>query len=198
MKHCGRCGQSKPLDDFWKDSGQPDGRDKICAQCRRGGTLSRVEPPPTRVCSKCGQEKPIAKFKRTRKRADGRETICAFCRAPHRNKDGRGYQRQKELVRRRRRDVRKQYKLALIEMLGGKCKKCGLPPSDEYPVDCFDFHHQGDKEEVLNKLLNNMTGWDRMVEEASKCILFCALCHRQHHALIDEEEERKRREVPLP
>lgn len=71
-------------------------------------------------------------------------------------------------------------KLQLIEMFGGKCEKCGYDKN----IAAFDFHHKDGFEknfEIKIQLLNWKSD-DDILEEALKCMLLCANCHRELHA----------------
>lgn len=35
MKRCARCGEEKPLDDFWRETARLDGRRSYCKSCSR-------------------------------------------------------------------------------------------------------------------------------------------------------------------
>jgi hypothetical protein len=73
-------------------------------------------------------------------------------------------------------------KVALVNQLGGKCFRC----KRKYPTAVFDFHHRDPKEKkfsVSNEVNNK--GWKELIEEAKKCDLLCANCHRKEH--IKEE-----------
>lgn len=70
-------------------------------------------------------------------------------------------------------------KLKLIEMFGGKCEKCGYDKN----IAAFDFHHRDGYEknfEIKVQQLNYRTD-DIILEEALKCMLLCANCHRELH-----------------
>lgn len=69
-------------------------------------------------------------------------------------------------------------KLALIELLGGKCHSC----KQTYPLPVFDFHHRDPitKSFEVSKQLDNRT-MIVLKEEALKCDLLCANCHRIQH-----------------
>jgi len=74
---------------------------------------------------------------------------------------------------------RQNIKLKLIEILGGKCKGCG----NVYHHAAFDFHHldPSKKEFSITEKIQNLP-FEDLVEEAKKCILLCANCHRIEHA----------------
>lgn len=67
-------------------------------------------------------------------------------------------------------------RLKYIELLGGKCEKCGYDD-----VSGLDFHHQDPsiKEWGISYLLNKTD--KRIEEEIKKCILLCSNCHRKIH-----------------
>ena len=69
-------------------------------------------------------------------------------------------------------------KIALIEFLGGKCKKCGTSchPS------AFHFHHEDPsiKQFAWNQLRKQST--EKVLNEIKKCVLICANCHAVEHS----------------
>ena len=73
------------------------------------------------------------------------------------------------------REWRKILKLKLIEMLGGKCQKCGY---NKY-FGALDFHHKtGEKEKVWEWRTKKFI--DKI--KADKIQLLCSNCHREIHA----------------
>lgn len=72
---------------------------------------------------------------------------------------------------------RKEKLAALVEFLGNKCNCCG----NSYPLCVYDFHHK----EPTTKLFTIGEQMGRSLkalkEEASKCVLLCANCHRVVH-----------------
>ena len=70
-------------------------------------------------------------------------------------------------------------KLRLVELKGGKCKCCGF--NQHYSA--LEFHHLDPNEKEFNLTRTNY-GWDKLVEEVSKCVLLCSNCHRMIHAGI--------------
>jgi len=90
--------------------------------------------------------------------------------------DKRYYENNKEKVYNRKMERRKKLKGELVEIFGGKCSKCGYNKC----IDALDFHHEGNKEESISKLINNNSR-EKILKEAKKCILLCANCHRELH-----------------
>jgi len=76
---------------------------------------------------------------------------------------------------RKRRRERKQ---RLVEQRGGRCEDCGYSKS----VAALEFHHRdaGTKDFGLGDFNGS---WERLLQEAAKCDLLCANCHRLRHAL---------------
>ncbi len=64
-----------------------------------------------------------------------------------------------------------------IEHLGDKCADCGKT----YPAPCYDFHHKDEKEVCVSILIRNNRKLETILNEASKCELLCANCHRLRH-----------------
>jgi hypothetical protein len=70
-------------------------------------------------------------------------------------------------------------KRKLIAELGGKCRGCG----GVFHPAAFDFHHvdPAKKDFALTDKIARLS-FSQLLEEANKCILLCANCHRIHHA----------------
>lgn len=58
----------------------------------------------------------------------------------------------------------------LIEMLGGKCVRCGA-------TEDLEFDHIDPSTKVFAVMAGLSRAWDALVEEASKCQLLCKPCH---------------------
>lgn len=70
-------------------------------------------------------------------------------------------------------------KLFAVNLLGNKCRECGLDVSIEN-LACFDFHHKDDNKDFnISKYSNR--GWNVVKEEVLKCELLCSNCHRIKH-----------------
>ena len=86
-------------------------------------------------------------------------------------------QRNKKLISEKQKQVRKNKLVSLINLLGNKCNKCGL----SYPSIVYDFHHRNPEDKSFT--IGECMGYklETLMEEAQKCDLLCANCHRIIH-----------------
>ena len=87
---------------------------------------------------------------------------------PRRNKD------QRNEYMRRRRDKRKDI---LVEMHGDKCMDCG----NTFHKCAYDFHHLNEFEKKFEIAPALDRNWEKLLEEANKCVMICSNCHRVRH-----------------
>lgn len=72
-------------------------------------------------------------------------------------------------------EFRKRIKTALVEAFGGHCQVCG----EKHPEFVFDFHHLNPSDKSFNISSTTTTrAKSAYAEEAKKCIMVCANCHR--------------------
>lgn len=70
---------------------------------------------------------------------------------------------------------RRRRKEKLVVSFGGRCHDCGVA----YPPFMFDFDHRDPKRKSFNIGNNGSTlSWAKTIEEAAKCDMVCANCHR--------------------
>lgn len=114
-----------------------------------------------RYCKNCNKEF-IAKRKN--------HIYCEFC----------GKKRKTEAVNKRRQKVSMHIK----HYLGGKCIVCGYDRCDA----ALEAHHLDPSQKKFGLSTRGLTrSIEESLEEASKCVLLCANCHREFHAgLIDK------------
>jgi ribosomal protein L44E len=107
--------------------------------------------------------------------------------------------RRREQYRRSLRKRRRKRKLDLIAAYGGRCVDCGYSTCPE----ALQFHHRdaSTKEFGLGTFNGSLA---RLMEEATKCDLVCANCHRIRHArevavsrhrIVELRRETKRRAI---
>jgi hypothetical protein len=78
---------------------------------------------------------------------------------------------------------RKKIKAMAVQYKGGKCVLCGYDKC----VDALDFHHLDPKQKNFGLGLGGLTrSWERVKQEADKCVLICANCHREIHAGVTQ------------
>ena len=76
------------------------------------------------------------------------------------------------------RELTQQRKRELVAYKGGKCERC----EEEYHPNVFDFHHHDHTKKKFTVSQNNMQrSWNNLLNEADKCHLLCANCHREVH-----------------
>lgn len=97
-KACRDCGETKPVTDFWKRAGSPDGRAYYCKPCfklrnaestmRRAAREGRERafpkqreelPDGFRRCADCGELKRLEEFPRSRAESSGHIYYCGPC-----------------------------------------------------------------------------------------------------------------------
>lgn len=121
----------------------------------------------TKMCNKCNQVKTIVGFN---KKGNSTQSYCKECtRAQIREhyRNNKQYYVDKS-------ERRKQELQALIRQLKAvPCCDCG----NEYPYYVMDFDHLSDKEFLVSRMAK-LGNKRKILEEASKCDVVCANCHR--------------------
>jgi 5-methylcytosine-specific restriction endonuclease McrA len=75
---------------------------------------------------------------------------------------------------------RQRQKQKAVELLGGKCCKCGY----DRCIAALEVHHINPEEkEFAFSVTGNTRSWSKVLAEINKCELLCANCHREHHYL---------------
>lgn len=101
---------------------------------------------------------------------------CEAIASDKKQADARRQARQKQTYQLYQKTRRKERKQKLVEMFGGKCVKCGYDRS----IKALDFHHISRAGKSFNlSCLGYTCSWERLLEEAKKCELLCANCHRE-------------------
>lgn len=95
-KQCSRCGETKNVTEFYRDSRAKSGRAASCKTCRtkenreyrernREAIKARqhaynAKRTPRKTCTKCYETKPKTQFAKDRRKQDGLSPICKKCR----------------------------------------------------------------------------------------------------------------------
>lgn len=126
-------------------------------------------------CSKCGETKPTSEFSRLAKSRDGRHYHCKVCynarhRAWHNAADNVGLKR--EYAARGRNRTRE----LLYTLKNVACADCKV----KYIPYAMDFDHRPGEEKAFNlsEAISKRFSIERILNEAAKCDVVCATCHR--------------------
>ena len=80
----------------------------------------------------------------------------------------------------------KAMKKRIVELMGGKCEKCGYNKC----LDALEFHHKDPSQKEFQICSSGgCASFERTLEEAKKCQLLCANCHREEHWRQRQEQK---------
>lgn len=80
---------------------------------------------------------------------------------------------ERQHVKRRKLEIKKWFKEYKNKL---KCSKC----PENYSA-CLDFHHKGNKDMLIPKMVAEGYSIKRILIEIAKCEVLCANCHRKKH-----------------
>ena len=93
--------------------------------------------------------------------------------------DKRKYADRAEYLKQAVTKRRRKLKQLIVEYKGGKCIICGYNRS----AWAFDLHHVDGSLKEFGLSVRGLThSWEKLKQEADKCVLVCANCHREIHA----------------
>ena len=75
---------------------------------------------------------------------------------------------------------RKVVKQKAVELLGGKCSRCGYNKC----ISALHFHHIDPASKEFGISDGVTRAWNRVVEELRKCVLLCANCHAEQEEFL--------------
>ena len=80
----------------------------------------------------------------------------------------------------------KAMKKRIVEMMGGQCEICGYNKC----LDALEFHHKDpSKKDFQICCTGGCPSFERLLEEAKKCQLLCANCHREEHWRLRQKDK---------
>lgn len=129
-----------------------------------------------RACTKCGVVKPMEEFGWKDRTRGKRHTVCKTCTAVRSSKwYYENQERQKENVKLNNQSYREQAREFVFAYLSAHpCVSCG----ETDPV-VLEFHHRGDKDNEVSRLMGRGASLDALKAEIAKCDVVCANCHRR-------------------
>lgn len=107
--------------------------------------------------------------------------VDLFHKGKRRSKETGGYSRDCRVCSLARKSSRtRQYKLAMMYLLGESCACCGYKQN----VSPLQFHHvegQDTKQGSISDMTANRKLRDQILDEIDKCCLLCSNCHSSFH-----------------
>lgn len=126
----------------------------------------------TKQCSKCKLIIPIHGFySRGGNQSHLLSSHCRFCRL----KKMVGKPKNPIVVTKQRFTRQRRHKKIIVEMLGGKCIRCGYNRC----IAALDFDHIDPSIKIFEVGSHSNYSLKRLIPEAMKCQLLCANCHRE-------------------
>lgn len=148
-----------------------------CPRCRGTGVMKRRRPEDYLVAlkEKAPHLHPVEPYRSMNAPLKVR---CDRCKQTYSRSARHHLDRECSGCVRKKTRTRNQKLAYLIEKAGGECAACGY---NDHP-NALDFHHRHPKQRRFGLTLSNMgKEWDTLVEEARRCVLLCANCHRTLH-----------------
>lgn len=100
---------------------------------------------------------------------------------PQKRIEKRTYRDRAEYLKKAVAKRRQKLKVMVIEYKGGKCIVCGY----KNYVGALDLHHVDGSTKEFGLSMQGLTrSWEKTKNEADKCVLLCANCHREVHGGI--------------
>lgn len=188
MKRCPKCGEAKPLSGFNVDNRKKSGVQSRCRPCQTADKQDyRRRNPMTPEQKQREYEAHIRYRDRNREMLRQKDRDRSLNDETYRKIRLRGNQRSLE----KRHERSRCFSEAKSER---GCFFCG-----ERESCALDLHHVNPEEKDFP--VGNMFGsknWTRVIEEAAKCVVLCANCHRKHHdGLLDVPADAPRLVLPV-
>lgn len=200
-KICPKCKALKPADEFYKNTGRPDGLSSYCKPCQIGDASSRYTKHPRwkapdgmKKCYRCKEIKPLDDFGANRSTHDGYQGYCKGCAVAtvtaSRHKDPTSHRqanqnwRQKNITHHA--DINAKWKYGVphgtydkmfLEQ-SGVCAICKLPSHNGHRLHIDHCHDTGKVRDLLCTSCNNGIGRFRHKKE----LLLEAAAYLERHA----------------
>jgi len=137
----------------------------------------------TRICSMCGVKKDIEKFRLRNRFSSRRQSYCTECGS----KMGKNWyeenkERHVENVMENTRNARVVARKFVYQYLLTHPCEGTLPDGTacgESDPTVLEFHHVGEKDKEVGRMIAQGYGVEALAAEISQCIVLCANCHRR-------------------
>jgi 5-methylcytosine-specific restriction endonuclease McrA len=127
-----------------------------------------------KICTKCKEEKMFTAFCKQSKSKDGYQPACKDCMAiSYNNSRNKKKDHYLSVARLRRNQIQKQ-------VSDWKTERGCLLCSETFGP-CLELHHTNPKEKEGDPSLFANQSFEAFLQEAAKCVILCANCHRKVH-----------------
>lgn len=138
-----------------------------------------------KLCKSCGIEKEETEFYKDNRKNCKTEYRC-YCKKCDCKYTTKWIIDNKNKDTIKKRIQRYNIKKRIVDYFGGKCSICGY---DKY-LCSLDFHHLDPKIKEF-AITRRMLKFEKILEEAKKCILVCKNCHNEIHHKQEEEKTKE-------
>jgi len=127
-------------------------------------------------CSMCGEKKDIEEFRLRNRFTTRRQSYCTECGSKMgKNWYAENKQRHVEHVMENTKNARVLARKFVYQyLLTHPCTTCG-----EADPTVLEFHHVGEKDKEVGRMIAQGYGVEALAAEISQCIVLCANCHRR-------------------
>jgi len=159
MKRCTKCGEEKPLEDFYVCRREKSGYSSRCKTCesvrKKCMYAKRKANPPLPViskkCSRCGKEKPASEFYTSMSTVSGLSSHCKICVSVS-SKDRYNLNKTRETSLQRMYGITVEDYDTLLKEQSGKCAVCGSENPGRHDAKNFAIDHDHDTGKIRGLL----------------------------------------------
>lgn len=142
-----------------------------------------------KTCTLCKKALPLDAFNKKKRNKDGLQNVCRVC---NQEKSRLYYKNNKEKhlkVIRQNRDRYADRNARIVEQLK---LEFGCAFCQESETCCLEFHHLGNKDRSVSRLVKGGWSWETVAKEINKCVCVCRNCHAKIHTglLVTNEDQR--------
>lgn len=128
-----------------------------------------------KTCSRCKEDKPLDEFHKSSRMKDGLQSSCKSCMAE-------AYTRSRKAKQSHYQGVAKQRRQKNVDLMREWKENKGCQVCGESFGPCLELHHLDPNEKEGDPSNLAQVSFVKFLQEAEKCVVLCANCHRKVHA----------------
>jgi hypothetical protein len=187
MKKCTKCGEKKPLDEFYRRIALKSGYRSECKSCsdlheksvRKGRKLNPVQPPKSKICPRCSKRKSSDKFYNNVGKSSGLHSLCKECSSSEQalNRDAEK-SRWKMLLKKY--DITQEAYYKLLSLQDNGCAVCGSKTPQRHGAKYFFVDHDHETGKIRSLLCHCCNYGLGMFKDDPECLEAAADYLRKH------------------